>query len=148
MASSSISYLLVYFCSFVIKPIKKCKGRCPSILIKKYGCNIFSILPAQRESHRRYPRLKMKEERENLHAWECKESAPKVSWDSYITRLVKTCKVSSSYFDKFLPFWLTASISVVFLLPDRCISHVFNYGCTKVKDMQNTVQLCCTETEM
>lgn len=39
----------------------------------------------------------------------------------------------------------------MFLLPDRNISHMFlikNNRCTKVKDMQNTVKLCCTETEM
>lgn len=118
MASSSISYVFIYFCSFAIKPIKKCKDRCPSILIKKYGCNIFSILPAQRESHRRYPCLKMKEERENLHAWECKESAPKVSWDSYITRLVKTCKVSSCYFgNSFYPFGSLPVLVLCFYFP-------------------------------
>ena len=74
-----------------LNPMKtKCEDQCPSILTKNYGCNIFSILHAQRKSHRRYPRLKMKEERGNLGAWKCKEclAALQVSWVSH-----KTCQV-------------------------------------------------------
>ena len=89
----------------------------------------------------------MKEERGNLGAWKCKEclAALQVCWVSH-----KTCQVWSCYCsNSFYPFGSLPALVLCFY--DRNISHMFlikNNRCSKVKDMQNTVQLCCTETEM
>ena len=107
-----------------LKPIKaKCEDQCPSILTKKYGRNIFSILHAQRKSHRRYPRLKMKEERENLGAWECEEclAALQVSWVSH-----KTCQVGSCYFsNSFYPFGSLPALVLCFYFPTETLAICF-----------------------
>ena len=89
--SLSLPYQMPAIQAISLKPIKtKCEDQCPSILTKKCGCIIFSILPAQRKSHRRYPRLKMKEERGNLGAWKYKECLAAVQ----VCRVShKTCQV-------------------------------------------------------